>query len=74
MKITPLKTLAASAVLCALSSTTYAATAAKIGDTEFTYGGYIKLDTMWSDYSAGASAGTSVGRDFYVPSLSLIHI
>lgn len=68
MKITPLKTLAASAVLCALSSTTYAATAAKIGDTEFTYGGYIKLDTMWSDYSAGASAGTSVGRDFYVPS------
>ncbi|GAA74756.1 hypothetical protein P20480_1220 [Pseudoalteromonas sp. BSi20480] len=68
MKITPLKTLAASAVLCALSSTTYAATAAKIGDTEFTYGGYIKLDTMWSDYSAGAPAGTSVGRDFYVPS------
>jgi len=68
MKITPLKTLAASAVLCALSSTSYAATAAKIGDTEFTYGGYIKLDTMWSDYSAGASAGTSVGRDFYVPS------
>lgn len=68
MKITPLKILAASAVLCALSSTTYAATAAKIGDTEFTYGGYIKLDTMWSDYSAGASAGTSVGRDFYVPS------
>tara|TARA_B100001063_G_scaffold53732_1_gene47766 strand:+ start:2421 stop:3590 length:1170 start_codon:yes stop_codon:yes gene_type:complete len=68
MKFTPLKTLAASAVLCALSSTSYAATAAKIGDTEFTYGGYIKLDTMWSDYSAGASAGTSVGRDFYVPS------
>ncbi|TMN85931.1 MULTISPECIES: DcaP family trimeric outer membrane transporter [unclassified Pseudoalteromonas] len=68
MKFTLLKTLAASAVLCALSSTSYAATAAKIGDTEFTYGGYIKLDTMWSDYSAGASAGTSVGRDFYVPS------
>jgi hypothetical protein len=65
MKLTPIKTLAASAVLCALSSTAYAA---KIGDTEFTYGGYIKLDAMWSDYSAGAPAGTSVGRDFYVPS------
>jgi hypothetical protein len=65
MKFTPIKTLAASAVLCALSSTAYAA---KIGDTEFTYGGYIKLDAMWSDYSAGAPAGTSVGRDFYVPS------
>jgi len=68
MKFTPIKTLAASAVLCALTSTAYAATAAKIGDTEFTYGGYIKLDAMWSDYSAGAPAGTSVGRDFYVPS------
>ena len=68
MKLTPLKTLAASAVLCALSSTAYAATAAKIGDTEFTYGGYIKLDSMWSDYSAGAPAGSNVGRDFYVPS------
>ncbi|WP_417671255.1 DcaP family trimeric outer membrane transporter [Pseudoalteromonas tetraodonis] len=68
MKFTPIKTLAATAVLCALSSTAYAATAAKIGDTEFTYGGYIKLDAMWSDYSAGAPAGTSVGRDFYVPS------
>ncbi|KAA1151447.1 DcaP family trimeric outer membrane transporter [Pseudoalteromonas fuliginea] len=68
MKFTPLKTLAASAVLCALSSATYAATVAKVGDTEFTYGGYIKLDSMWSDYSAGVPAGTSVGRDFYVPS------
>ncbi len=68
MKFTPIKTLAATAVLCALSSTAYAATAAKIGDTEFTYGGYIKLDAMWSDYSAGAPAGTSVGREFYVPS------
>ena len=68
MKFTPLKTLAASAVICALSSTAYAATAAKIGDTEFNYGGYIKLDSMWSDYSAGAPAGSNVGRDFYVPS------
>ena len=68
MKLTPIKTMAATAVLCALSSTAYAATAAKIGDTEFTYGGYIKLDAMWSDYSAGAPAGSSVGRDFYVPS------
>ena len=65
MKFTQIKTLEAIALLCALSSTAYAA---KIGDTEFTYGGYIKLDAMWSDYSAGAPAGTSVGRDFYVPS------
>jgi hypothetical protein len=64
MKITAIHTLTA-AVLCGLSSTAYAA---KIGDTEFNYGGHIKLDSMWSDYSAGAPAGTSVGRDFYVPS------
>lgn len=65
MKVTLTKTLTASAVLFALTNTAYAA---KIGDTEFSYSGYIKLDAMWSDYSAGAPAGTSVGRDFYVPS------
>lgn len=64
-KSTVLKTLTATAVLCALSATAQAAT---IGGTDVTYGGYIKLDAMWSDYSAGAPAGTNVGRDFYVPS------
>lgn len=66
MKFNPLKTLTASAVFFALSSASYAAP--KVGETEFSYGGYIKLDSMWSDYSAGAPAGTNVGRDFYVPS------
>ncbi|MBQ4831950.1 porin [Pseudoalteromonas sp. MMG010] len=67
MKITPLHTL--SAVFVALSSSSYAAS---IGDTEFNYGGYIKLDSMWSDYSAGAPAGSSVSRDFYVPSTTTV--
>ena len=62
--ITTIKTLTASAVLCALCST---ANAASIGNTDVSYGGYVKLDAMWSDYSSGVPAGGSVGRDFYVP-------
>jgi hypothetical protein len=31
-------------------------------------GGYVKADYMISDFSGGAVAGNSVGRDFYVPS------
>ena len=62
--ITTIKTLTASAVLCALCSTANAAT---IGNTDVSYGGYVKLDAMWSDYSSGVPAGGSVGRDFYVP-------
>jgi hypothetical protein len=64
-KVTELKTLTASAVLCALAGTANAAT---IGNTDVSYGGYVKLDAMWSDYSAGVPAGGSIGRDFYVPS------
>ena len=44
-KVTALKTLTASAVLCALAGTANAAT---IGNTDVSYGGYVKLDAMWS--------------------------
>ena len=59
-----LKSLTAAAVLSALST---GAHAAKLGDTNVSYGGYVKLDAMWSDYSDGVPAGGSIGRDFYVP-------
>ena len=36
-------------------------------NTTFNYGGFIKLDMMYSDWSAGRVA-TGAGRDFYVPS------
>jgi len=36
--------------------------------TRFSYSGFIKLDTMWSDYDDGEIADSSIGRDFYVPS------
>lgn len=41
----------------------------KFGETEFTYGGYIKLDFLYSDTSDGELA-TGIGRDYYVPSLT----
>ena len=63
-KAIALKTLTASAVLCALTATAQAAT---INGTDVTYGGYVKLDAMWSDYSDGVPAGGSIGRDFYIP-------
>lgn len=42
--------------------------AANLGDTEVNFGGYIKVDAMWSDFSAGTLSGNSAGRDFYIPS------
>ena len=42
----------------------------KMGDnTEIGFGGYVKLDAMWTDTSDGQIA-TGIGRDFYVPSLT----
>ncbi|ASP39399.1 porin [Bacterioplanes sanyensis] len=37
-------------------------------NTEFSYGGYIKLDAMMSTYSDGDVGSGSIIRDFYVPS------
>lgn len=36
--------------------------------TRFSYSGFVKLDTMWSDYDDGEIADGSIGRDFYLPS------
>lgn len=66
------KTLNTLAVAIALALTTGAAHANngfKVGDTEVTYGGFIKLDMMYTE-SDGEIAG--VGRDFYVPALTSI--
>ncbi|KZN47488.1 porin [Pseudoalteromonas luteoviolacea CPMOR-2] len=63
-KINMKKTLAAVAVSSLLSSH---ALAASIGDTEVNYGGYIKLDAIWSDFSDGTLSSQHIGRDFYVP-------
>lgn len=44
--------------------------AASFGDTEFNYGGHIKLDAIYSDYADGDPGSASLGRDFYIPSLT----
>ncbi len=36
--------------------------------TTVSYGGYIKVDFMLSDYSDGSLSAGSAGRDFYIPS------
>jgi hypothetical protein len=35
--------------------------------TRFGFGGFIKVNNTWSDYSDGNPAAGSVGRDFYLP-------
>ena len=53
-----------------LSSLTFASDAraggTDLGDVRFTWGGYIKLDTLYSRYSDGPAA-QNLGRDAYIP-------
>lgn len=39
--------------------------AEKVHKHSYKFGGYVKLDTIYSDYSGGSSSGA--GRDFYIP-------
>jgi hypothetical protein len=41
---------------------------AALANTRFSFGGYVKLDTLWTKYDDGEIADGSVGRDFYLPS------
>ena len=49
---------------------TMAATSAE--ETSFTYGGFIKLDAIVSDFNDGTVRGNFFPRDFYVPSVTPI--
>lgn len=49
------------ATLLTISST------AAIAETEFKFGGYVKADVMFSDYSEGAPDSGNLSRQFYVP-------
>ena len=63
-KSVAIKTLTALAVSSALS---LPALAGPIEDTKVSYGGYVKLDAIWSDFSDGTLGAQHIGRDFYVP-------
>lgn len=39
------------------------------GDTTVTFGGYVKLDAMVTDFEDGSLPTNSLGRDFYLPAL-----
>jgi len=56
---------AAEAKVTAMLSEHEAAEAEKVHKHSFKFGGYVKLDTIYSDYGAGPSSGA--GRDFYIP-------
>jgi hypothetical protein len=56
---------AAAAKVTAMLAAHSEGTAEKVHKHSFKFGGYVKLDTMYSDYSGGSSSGA--GRDFYIP-------
>lgn len=41
----------------------------RVGETQFTIGGYVKLDAITQRTSAGQIPGNSINRDFLIPSL-----
>lgn len=43
------------------------APSASASSSSYKFGGYVKLDTMFSDYSGGDLAPASLGTQFYVP-------
>lgn len=64
-----LNTLTAAIALALTAGAAHANNGFKVGDTEVTYGGFIKLDMMFTESEGEVAA---LGRDFYVPSLTPI--
>ena len=58
------------AALLSLSLPAQALSLGKMGETDVWLNGYVKFDTIISDYSDGALSAGNLGRDFYVPSLT----
>lgn len=54
----------------AMATSAHANTEFTVGDTDFRFGGYIKLDVMTSRFDNGSIASGSIGRDFYIPGLT----
>lgn len=53
--------------LVAMATMLAVSAGANAGDTEFKFGGYVKTDVMFSDYSNGAPDSGNLSRQFYVP-------
>ncbi|MBU3024023.1 DcaP family trimeric outer membrane transporter [Aestuariibacter sp. A3R04] len=61
--------LSLSVVAASLMATT-AIQAASLGSTDIAFTGYVKADAMVSNYSEGNLGAGSIGREFYIPSLT----
>lgn len=70
MKINMTKSAQAIALSLCMGSASFLSQAATIGDTSVKFSGYIKADALFSDYSDGTLSAGSIGRDFYIPSLT----
>jgi hypothetical protein len=70
MTIKMTKTAQAISLSLCLGAASLASQAASIGDTTVKYSGYIKADAIASNYSDGTLESGSIGRDFYIPSLT----
>ncbi|WP_166638771.1 DcaP family trimeric outer membrane transporter [Paraglaciecola marina] len=57
-------------VAVVISSLAGAAQANVLEKTNVKFSGYIKADAMFSSYSDGTLSSGSIGRDFYIPSLT----
>jgi hypothetical protein len=44
--------------------------AVELGKTNISFNGYVKIDALVSQYSDGTLGPQSIGRDFYIPSLT----
>ncbi|MCY7295897.1 DcaP family trimeric outer membrane transporter [Alteromonas sp. a30] len=64
------KSLVALALVAGSQAGVSQATAAPLEDIDVSFSGYIKWDSMFSNYSDGSIASGSIGRDFYIPSLT----
>ncbi|RDV24078.1 porin [Alteromonas aestuariivivens] len=70
MKNTLKKTSLALALPVIGISATSTAFAANLAGTDVQFSGYVKADAIVSNYSDGTLSSGSIGRDFYIPSLT----
>ena len=60
---------AAEAKVTAMLEGHESAVAEKVHKHSYKFGGYIKTDVMYSDFSGGSVGSGSAGRDFYIPAV-----
>ncbi|WP_166423412.1 DcaP family trimeric outer membrane transporter [Paraglaciecola sp. 20A4] len=65
-----IKHISLTSLAIACTTMSFTSTANPLDRTTFNFSGYIKADAMVSQYSDGTLSSGSIGRDFYIPSLT----